>query len=177
MLIEVTREVAEQLADGWSHGLYWRAMRHDVVEYGFSSMSTMQSAVYIQLLVPTSRHNAALAELCDVGELPPLYGSGHSIPVLERVSSYCFYPGFGHTGIPWYDTYYGALLMAADRQAVVGYMILGSWYPGCPAAVCYRIQRGEFMQYLQPAAEHVCACVAAAISPVSASPEIPCGTT
>jgi hypothetical protein len=173
MLIEIDRAASPfQLAHGWSHGMYWRAVRQPVRKYGFITMSSLQSAVYIELLAPNARHSVRLLRLCDVGAMPPMYGDGTSRPVLNRTRHLFGATVFrAETPMQWYDTRYGAVHIAADWETVTGYMILGAWHPEAAAELTYRVTHAEFVQHLQPTAEYVCRCIAAAISPVSVRPD------
>lgn len=170
MLIKLTREVAEQLADGWSHGLYWRGLRTGLTPVGFNQ----QSLVYIQVLIPDSSFDLRLRPLGEVGGLPPLYHKDTAGAMsLGRVTT--LYGGFPRgCRVQWFETYYGTQYIHTATDRVIEGAVQHGWHPW-KRGKCADVYATPhtFMKYMRPAALHICRCIIKARSvPVSASPEL-----
>ena len=167
MLIEIDRAASRfQLAHGWSHGMYWRAIRAAEI----SGLEYQELLVYVQVLVPDSRFDLRLRPLGDVGGLPPLCNTDrgrkrdHGLS-LCRVSPMS--GGFNaEFRLHWYETYYGTQCLDRTTRRVREAAMLRSWYPR-RVTDCNRnvyVASYYFMKRIQPAARHICKCIAKARS-------------
>lgn len=168
MLIEVTREVAGQLDDGWFHGLYWRCIRSALMPAG----NNQQALVYIQVLIPDSSFDLRLQPLSWVGGLQPLYHEQLDCGLsLARVT--WPYGGFRRDRrMQWFETYYGKQYIQTDTGHVIECSVQYGWHPATRGQADIYASPRVFMRHIQPAAQHVCCCIIKARSvPVSASHE------
>jgi len=170
MLINLIREVAGQLDDGWFHGLYWRGLRTGLTPVGLNQ----QSLVYIQVLIPDSSFDLRLRPLGEVGGLPPLYHKDTAGAMsLGRVTT--LYGGFPRRcRMQWFETYYGTQYIHTATDRVIECAVPHGWRPwkrGKGDAVY--VTPHMFMKHIRPVAQHVCNCIVKArVVPVFADREL-----
>lgn len=160
MLIELDRDVIKgQLKHGWSHGLYWRAVR----TYTLNHKDRLQTGVYIQVLVPYSRHSIGLMRLCDAGGLPALHNADiGSCGDLHRVQE--FFGGFrSEMSMQWYETIYGTQYMEPITCDVIETTLQREWNPHKKMAANGYLLPRLFLEHIQPTAEHVCLHISRAL--------------
>ena len=168
MLSESNRDVIEgQLKHGWYRGLYWRAVRAYTMPHGVN----MQAGVYIQVLVPYSRHSIGLMRLCDAGGLPARYNAdSDACGDMHRVQS-CFGGLDPHMPMQWYETSYGTQYFDKVTKVVTQTTLQREWNPHDKMSDNGRLLPQLFLKYIQPTAEHVCLHISCALVwPTSPAP-------
>lgn len=160
MLIEINRDVIKgQLKHGWSHGLYWRAVRGCTMRDG----EIIQSGVYIQVLVPCASFSIGMSRLCDAGNLPALYNADiGSCGELHRLQQ--FFGGFNRESPgQWYETIYGSQYINSLTQVVESTELRREWNPHKKMAANGYLLPKLFLKYIQPTAEHMCLHISCAL--------------